>query len=228
MLSRVALVSALVCGAFAQEGPSLVVHKTLDSDNAVIGRNLTVTIAVYNIGPAAAFDVELADTWNLEPIVSGSNEKKWGTIEPRGSVTHSFSLIPTSTNRVDTQPAKVTYAAEAKGEKRSTATSNDIVDVHYGGRPDERMSHPRNSVAVISAEEYARQSSKRIKEWITFCLLLVIPVLMPAYFWKVSANNLEQKRIRAKASAAEDQKAQKAGPKSGRKSASGKRPAKAH
>lgn len=191
-----ALLAALVAGATA-ESAFLLVHKNVDSPAAVATRNLTVTVTVFNVGGSNAFDVSLDDSnWPAEASVSGA-EASWEIIEPRGSVTHEYTvLLPRipAAKAIETAPAKVTFAAEPKGEVVRSVLSNDIIDVNYAGSPQDRMKFPRNLLEVLSPEEADRRHSRRVKEWVTFVFLLIIPVLMPFAFWKRASNSLEEQR----------------------------------
>lgn len=194
-----ALFAALFVAGAAAESAFLLVHKNVDSPAAVATRNLTVSVTVFNVGGSNAFDVALDDsTWPAEATVSGA-EKSWEIIEPRGSVTHEYTvLLPRipAVPQIETAPAKVTFAAEPKGEVVRTVLSNDIIDVHYPSAlsPQDRMKYPRNLLEVLSPEEADRRHSRRVKEWVTFVFLLIIPVLMPFTFWNQASKSLEEKR----------------------------------
>jgi len=191
-----ALLAALVAGATA-ESAFLLVHKNVDSPAAVATRNLTVTVTVFNVGGSNAFDVSLDDShWPAEATVSGA-EKTWDVVEASASVTHEYTvLLPRipAAKAIETSPAKVTFAAEPKGEVVRSVLSNDIIDVNYAGNPQDRMKFPRNLLEVLSPEEADRRHSRRVKEWVTFVFLLIIPVLMPFTFWNQASKSLEEKR----------------------------------
>eukprot|EP00755_Sulcionema_specki_P004798 Sspe_Gene.31029::Locus_15321_Transcript_1_3_Confidence_0.500_Length_1663::g.31029::m.31029 len=71
---NVLLLLAAIAGICTVQGsePALLVYKTIEPKQAVANRNLTVSITIYNVGDAAAYDVALDDSNWPGSVVEGT------------------------------------------------------------------------------------------------------------------------------------------------------------
>eukprot|EP01060_Flectonema_neradi_P025489 TRINITY_DN34297_c0_g1_i1.p1 TRINITY_DN34297_c0_g1~~TRINITY_DN34297_c0_g1_i1.p1 ORF type:complete len:210 (+),score=52.37 TRINITY_DN34297_c0_g1_i1:85-714(+) len=187
MKSALALGMALV-GCTMAQGPSIAVYKELADDNCVVGTNISVTLTVYNYGSTAAFNIEMDDSnWGgTDTIIKES----WESIAPGANVSTSYTVMPSEAGIMAVEPAKVTYKTETGSDSVKVAFSNNVYDVSVDQAP---------GLPVLTEAEYEKKTSRRTKEWITFLLLLVIPIGMPFFFYKQSSNTLSAKKATAKA-----------------------------
>ena len=117
-------------------------------------------------------------------------KESWDSIAPGANVSTSYSVMPTEAGIMSVEPAKVTYKTETGSDSVKVAFSNNVYDVSVDNAP---------GLPVLTEAEYEKKTSKRTKEWITFLLLLVIPIGMPFFFYQQSNNTLAAKKAAAKA-----------------------------
>ncbi|XP_043726278.1 translocon-associated protein subunit beta-like [Telopea speciosissima] len=99
---EVALISVivalfLVSATFgSSDAPFIVAHKKVSLNRLKSGaERVSISIDLYNQGPATAYDVSLADdswTQNVFDMVSGNTSKSWERIDAGSLVSHSFVL----------------------------------------------------------------------------------------------------------------------------------------
>ena len=144
-----------------------------------------MTLKIYNLGEAAAKDVKIDDT-TWQAVTGAVFQKTFATIEAGDIEEVTYNVIPETAGKVlATVPAKLTYKA-AGSDDMQASFSNNIHDKGTG-------------IRIITQAEYEKKTSRRVKEWLTFLLLLVVPLGIPLYFHQQSANQLAAKRSQIKA-----------------------------
>eukprot|EP01116_Phalansterium_solitarium_P020008 TRINITY_DN5777_c0_g1_i2.p1 TRINITY_DN5777_c0_g1~~TRINITY_DN5777_c0_g1_i2.p1 ORF type:complete len:135 (-),score=24.85 TRINITY_DN5777_c0_g1_i2:75-479(-) len=103
--------------AHADKGASLLVYKSLLSEEPVEGQELSVVVRIFNVGDSAAYDVSLNDdTWsaNFEKGV-GLELAKWDKLTVGANVSHVYSVRPIEAGVFETAPATVLYRNTPNG-----------------------------------------------------------------------------------------------------------------
>eukprot|EP00003_Mantamonas_plastica_P025383 TRINITY_DN496_c0_g2_i2.p1 TRINITY_DN496_c0_g2~~TRINITY_DN496_c0_g2_i2.p1 ORF type:complete len:197 (+),score=43.36 TRINITY_DN496_c0_g2_i2:54-644(+) len=157
--------------AAAEDAPMLVLRKQILQERAVVGKELTVELTVYNIGQSTAFDVSvLDDSWFeaneiFEPII-GLKKITWTKIAPGSNATHAIILRPLKKGYYTSVPAAISYSS-ASG-KQQLGFSNNLGDMY-----------------VFSPRELDRNTTPNVREWINFSVLATVPIGFPAlvYYW---------------------------------------------
>eukprot|EP01061_Rhynchopus_euleeides_P028552 TRINITY_DN4654_c0_g1_i1.p1 TRINITY_DN4654_c0_g1~~TRINITY_DN4654_c0_g1_i1.p1 ORF type:complete len:214 (+),score=90.94 TRINITY_DN4654_c0_g1_i1:70-711(+) len=164
------------------EGPALAVYKTLSMEDAVEGHNLTVTVQIYNLGDTAAHNVELDD--NQWSNAQGGYKNSWDKIESGAVEVSSYTVVPDAAGKtLGVEPAKVTFKVSEASESVRAAFSNNVYDTTAAlGLP------------ILTQAEFDKKASHRVKEWLTFLLLLFVPLGIPFFLFHQSKNNIDARR----------------------------------
>lgn len=100
------------------ERAHLVVRKFVTDSSVVQGRNVTVTIDIYNTGVSTASNIKLSDVLPENvTLVEGSITADIGKLSPGSHVKHSYTVVFNQGNtRMFLPMATVTYIAEYEGK----------------------------------------------------------------------------------------------------------------
>ncbi|KAJ9459436.1 Translocon-associated protein subunit beta [Diplonema papillatum] len=193
MMKSIIFGAALVACAVG-EGPSLAVLKEMDTEDLVEGRNCTIFVQIFNVGDAAAYNVELEDA-GYSNLASMPKRVFWDSIAPGANVETQYTIVPLKSGQaVQSKPAQVTFRLESGSVDVKVSFSNVLHDTS--------SSETIEGMPVLSQAAFEKKTSRRTKEWLAFILLLVIPLGMPFFFFQTSTNSLKQKRAVAKKEAA--------------------------
>jgi hypothetical protein len=180
MLVLLAVLAVLgMCAARPHESTSahLLVLKSVDQDSAVVRKNLTVSINVFNIGKSPAFDITIDDSEAGDAagvsLVEGTRTFTIDKIPAGENRTHTYVVNPLLAGTISYAPAKVAYKLEPRGEVTNTVVSNAL-----------------HSVPVLTSEEHARLTATHVKEWVIFSVLSLGLVLAPYTVYNTAAKNL--------------------------------------
>mmetsp|Transcript_24386 Transcript_24386/g.83364 ORF Transcript_24386/g.83364 Transcript_24386/m.83364 type:complete len:211 (-) Transcript_24386:179-811(-) len=122
----------------------LLIHSSIAEDPVVAGRNITVSIQVFNAGTSAAFDVELEQqTPPGAPILEGETSAELGRLGAGQNVTHTYVMSASEPGTIVVGPASVKYRAT---EEDSAVT--------FGAVPGKQVG------VVGAAEHYASMGLK--------------------------------------------------------------------
>ena len=144
-----------------------------------------MTVRIYNLGEAAAFNVELDDSqWTN---AQGSGYKaSWEKIEAGATEITTYTVVPEKAgDLLGVEPAKVTFKTAEGSDSVRAAFSNNVYDTTAAlGMP------------ILTQGEFDKKASRRVKEWLTFLLLLFVPLGIPFFFYHQSKNSIEARRAK--------------------------------
>ncbi|KAJ4959626.1 hypothetical protein NE237_019536 [Protea cynaroides] len=133
----------LVSATFASsDAPFIVAHKKVSLNRQKSGtERVSVTIDVYNQGPATAYDVSLADdswTYDIFDLVSGNTSTSWDRIDAGSLVSHSFALESQVKTMFYGAPAVIKFRIPTKAAlKEAYSTPIPPLDI-LADRPPEK------------------------------------------------------------------------------------------
>jgi hypothetical protein len=164
---------ALCAGMAAAQQGNLIVRKSVQSDvegTFASESNFTVSIDVYNIGDAAAYDISITDVWpettssgtEAFKVVEGSMTAKWETRGAGDNVKHTFTVVPMFEGRFD--------GSRATGQYQPTADSESKVVISTSMAP----------MTVLSLDQYAKHFAQHYQEKTIFGVLSSSAVIVPA------------------------------------------------
>eukprot|EP01087_Luapelamoeba_hula_P014586 TRINITY_DN42_c0_g1_i1.p1 TRINITY_DN42_c0_g1~~TRINITY_DN42_c0_g1_i1.p1 ORF type:complete len:214 (+),score=20.16 TRINITY_DN42_c0_g1_i1:17-658(+) len=151
---------------------SLIVRKDLQNVEVTTGRDLVVTIELFNTGKVPVYDVNLNDErWDdkFENKV-GLTSASWERINPDTNVSHTYVLKPKAVEAntvVYTYPALVSFReGSAKGD-RTIVYSTSVGPIHVWSRTvgDSKRSQPH------------------FQEWALFSLFAATALVLPLAAW---------------------------------------------
>ncbi|KAI9332731.1 translocon-associated protein subunit beta [Zopfochytrium polystomum] len=153
---------------------SLIVHKELDT--FVKGRNATVSIVLYNLGPGVAKNVFVEDktfrNTSLFAAVAGKHSKKFASIEENSNATLKFVVKPIVAGDLPDHPAVFKYQVEDETRpfpKTSPGYSSSLA-----------------ALRVLTEEEAAQRES-RVVPWTLFFIAAAASVAAPYYLYTQKA-----------------------------------------
>lgn len=159
------------------EFPILIVHKDVSETDTVPGTAVTVTLTVFNIGTASAFDVKLTDKAPFE----GDQTASIAELEVGSNLTHTYVVTPKTIGRTALPIAEVTYKAssDAKAETLK-AVSNEVREELRDDKLVGTMEvGERGFINVVTPEEYERMHTKHYKEYIIYAVFCAIAIYLP-------------------------------------------------
>jgi len=127
------LIAIALVGAAAGEASTsahLLVQKSVEEKQLVIGQNMTIKINLFNAGSGEATQVSVNDpdwdTKHFEIVTgAGSTSATFPSIAPGANVTHSFVVVPKVSGQFSAGPSMVSYKAGDTSEV-TTGTSNHL------------------------------------------------------------------------------------------------------
>ncbi|KAJ1541408.1 SWI/SNF and RSC complex subunit Ssr2, partial [Cladochytrium tenue] len=142
----------------------LIVHK--DLAQFVRGRNATVNVVLYNLGPGVAKNVFVEDNTfkntSLFAAVAGKHSKKFAAIDENSNATLSFVVRPIVAGDLPDHPAIFKY--EVEGETRMGYSSSQA------------------ALRVLTEEESAHRESRAL-QWGVFFTAAAAVVVGPFYLY---------------------------------------------
>jgi len=167
---RVTLLLGVLC--LCLTSAQVIVKKSVLNTEVTPVRDLVVSIAIFNVGKGAVFDVQLSDdTWDAKfDHKVGLTSAKWERIAAGANVTHSFVLTPKpghleTNTMIDTSPATVHYSDSPKASPQ----------VCYSTNP--------GHLRVLSRNAAERRSAPHLKEWGVFAIFSLASILVPFTYW---------------------------------------------
>eukprot|EP01124_Arcella_intermedia_P018412 TRINITY_DN2535_c0_g1_i1.p1 TRINITY_DN2535_c0_g1~~TRINITY_DN2535_c0_g1_i1.p1 ORF type:complete len:191 (+),score=18.40 TRINITY_DN2535_c0_g1_i1:76-648(+) len=173
MIGLVSVLLLLVVSVFGE--PSLLLRKSVGFPEGTVnvptvGKELIVTLTVFNVGSESAFDVHLTDLWPELDITIGTDTAKWDRIPAGSNFTHTYIIVPDRSGDFKGRRAVVQYS-DAKGVIHETASNEP-----YG-------------IRVYELNEVDKRGGSRLSEWVGFFLLVLIVVGLPAARYTQIKNN---------------------------------------
>eukprot|EP01125_Pyxidicula_operculata_P004589 TRINITY_DN172_c0_g1_i1.p1 TRINITY_DN172_c0_g1~~TRINITY_DN172_c0_g1_i1.p1 ORF type:complete len:184 (-),score=46.83 TRINITY_DN172_c0_g1_i1:126-677(-) len=164
------ILSLFVFFATTQAGPSLIVRKGFGLSETTlvptVGKDLVVTLEVFNVGDSSAYEVVVEDDWAADryELVSGLFSAKWDEIPAGGNVTHVFVVQPTRAGEFRTVRAVARYADADK--YTYTSFSTHLFEWR-----------------VYDLNEVDKRTGAHLKEWFIFLILSAVTVAGPYYYY---------------------------------------------
>merc|ERR1711871_278324 len=152
--------------------PNILVYKSITSD-AVVDKDMVVSLQMFNVGDEPAYDVEVDDSNGFDAkqfeAVSGEPSAKFESIEAGANVTHIYTLKPNQAEPFFSQPALIKYGAAAGDEDKQVTVSSNIGWVR---------------VQTLAQWE-STDSSYLWTQWVTYASMASIPVVLPAIMYSL-------------------------------------------
>ena len=156
------------------------IRQGLESANAAVeGHNLTVTLSVYNIGSATAHNIMVQDAWRSAEWRLNKNDLNFflPSLRPGDQAQHQYQVIPrSSSDRVQIERAHVKYGELPEDDEHSLRES---------------FSSTEGFLKIWSQDSFNLAMENHVREWITFALLALGPVIGPFIFLMILRQNSE-------------------------------------
>jgi len=176
MFTLFAAFLALCEGGTTGRVPHLLVLKSVDQYEVVANKNLTISLNVFNVGGGTAYNVNVDDTaWAADSVtdIEGLKTATFESLEPGTNETHTYVVAAKMPGELPSAAAKVTYQSDASSEDGKMVYSNIL---------------PR--LPVLTLSDYNKKNTRHIKEWLTFFVLALIPVGLPACMYILASQKL--------------------------------------
>jgi len=183
VLVAVAVVVATVAEVRAEERPVLLAQKSLLSSDLVLNRESVVVVRIFNVGTAAAADVQLRDDSFSDDrfnVSSGLTSARWDRLPAGANVSHTFVVVPRVAGDWSNAPARVSY--------RSVVASSSPAGASKGaaaGAPMTVHSSTLRHARVLARPEgaQARTLPGRHQEWAVLLALTAASTALPLLVW---------------------------------------------
>ena len=155
--------------------PVIVIQKSVAETHVKVGGTIGVSVILSNEGDAPAFNVALKD---------GTNTKAAEQLAAGEKIEISYALPAEKIQKKTIGYATATYTG-AKDDKDSlTATSNQIREEERDEKKHATEMGPRGFVAVVSADEYERLTTRHYVETFLFVVFAAVSAGFPFFVYK--------------------------------------------
>jgi uncharacterized protein (DUF58 family) len=148
----------------AEKKADLAVRKMLMSRPITYGQDVAVSVRIFNVGTAPAYDIFLNDsTWDPDAfsVEIGLTEAKWDRIPAGSNITHNYVVRPLIVGEFTMKPAVVHYHNVPKGPRRVSYSTS------------------LGKLKIYSETEAPRRGGSHLKEWAIFVGLSALSVIFP-------------------------------------------------
>lgn len=183
-------------GETEEERAYLVVRKTVNQELAVQGRNVTVTVDIFNWGASSAADVKLEDTLpESATLVEGSLTKTFERIASGSRVNTSYVIVYNQGILGAKLPlATVTYRPDSESNEKQTGLSS-TAELHVM-TPTQQITR----YALMTGRWVSLGIAKTPEDWRNAAIFIVLVggLLGGNYGYKAyNSDQVSRKRVRA-------------------------------
>lgn len=174
-------VAALTATAYAEEeeeAAKLLVSKQLLNKYLVENMDIVIKYTVYNVGNAAALEVEVTDN-SFHPdhftYMSGELNARIDRVPPNTNVSHTVVVRPRKFGYFNFTSAEVLYKCKEDTPRLQVAVSSEPGEAY-----------------IVSFRDYDKQFSSHVVDWAAFAVMTLPSLAIPFALWYSSKSKYEK------------------------------------